>query len=153
MKNLFDELLAAQAPISSRHRIVDAAGDVHNVVVVSKSVLAEDGRATGIQGFYVDISAVFGEEVDDAVDVAVAEFATNRAAIEQAKGMVMLTYGIPADRAFDVLKWRSQQTNTKIRALCELIVKRAVDEIDTNDANRAVFDDILLNVESVRTAD
>jgi hypothetical protein len=148
--SLFGELVDTRTPLSSRHRIIDAAGDVHSVVVVSKSLLGDDGSTVGVQGFYVDISAVFGEQVDEAVDEAVAEFASNRAAIEQAKGMVMLTYNIPADRAFDVLKWRSQQTNTKIRALCELIVKRAVDEIDTNDANRAIFDDILLNADNSR---
>ncbi|MET0698898.1 MAG: PAS and ANTAR domain-containing protein [Mycobacterium sp.] len=151
LQSLYAELVETKTALSSRHRIIDAAGNVHNVVVVSKSVFGDDASAVGVQGFYVDISAVFGEELDDAVDLAVAEFAANRAAIEQAKGMVMLTYNIPADRAFDVLKWRSQQTNTKIRALCELIVKRAVDEISTNDANRAVFDDILLNVDNSRS--
>ncbi|CAN5802248.1 PAS and ANTAR domain-containing protein [soil metagenome] len=151
VKTLFDELIATKTPLSSRHRIIDAAGNIHNVLVVSKSLLADDDSVVGVQGFYVDISSVFGEQVDDAVDVAVAEFAANRAAIEQAKGMVMLTYNIPADRAFDVLKWRSQQTNTKIRALCELIVKRAVDEISTNDDNRAIFDDILLNAANPRS--
>jgi hypothetical protein len=151
VQSLFDELVDTKTALSSRHRIIDAAGNVRNVVVVSKTLFAADGSAVGIQGFYVDISAVFGEQVDDAVDLAVAEFAANRAAIEQAKGMVMLTYNIPADRAFDVLKWRSQQTNTKIRALCELIVKRAVDEISTNDANRAIFDDILLNADNSRS--
>jgi hypothetical protein len=151
LQSLFDELVDTRTALSSRHRIIDTAANVHNVVVVSKSLLGDDGSVIGVQGFYVDISAVFGEELDDAVDLAVAEFSTNRAAIEQAKGMVMLTYNIPADRAFDVLKWRSQQTNTKIRALCELIVKRAVDEISTNDANRAIFDDILLNADNSRS--
>jgi ANTAR domain/PAS fold len=153
VRGVFNELVKTKSALSSRHRIVDVGGDVHDVVVVSKSLVGDDGSPIGIQGFYVDISAVFDDQVDDAVDIAVAEFATHRAVIEQAKGMVMLAYSIPADRAFDVLKWRSQQTNTKIRSLCELIVKRAVDEIAINAANRATFDDILLNTDNDRSAD
>jgi hypothetical protein len=153
VRELLNEVVETRSALSSRHRIVDVSGGAHDVVVVSKSLLGDDGSPVGIQGFYVDISAVFDHQVDDAVDVAVAEFATHRAVIEQAKGMVMLAYNIPQNRAFDVLKWRSQQTNTKIRSLCELIIKRAVDEIAIGEANRVTFDDILLNVDNTRSAD
>ena len=37
--------------------------------------------------------------------------------IEQAKGVLMAAYGITADRAFEVLVWRSQETNLKLREL------------------------------------
>ncbi|MET0865283.1 MAG: ANTAR domain-containing protein [Nakamurella sp.] len=38
-----------------------------------------------------------------------------RAVIEQAKGMLMAEHRIPADHAFDLLRRRSQNTNTKLR--------------------------------------
>ena len=31
--------------------------------------------------------------------------------------MLMLVYGIDADTAFDLLRWRSQHTNVKLRLL------------------------------------
>ena len=34
----------------------------------------------------------------------------------------MLTYGVDADQAFKLLMWRSQQTNTKLRALAAQLV-------------------------------
>jgi hypothetical protein len=145
VRALHNELVQTKSALSTRHRIVDVGGDVHDVVVVSKSLLGDDGSPIGIQGFYVDISAVFDDQVE--------EFATNRAVIEQAKGIVMLAYTIPADRAFDVLKWRSQQANTNIRSLCELIIKRAVDEVAIGDANRVTFDDILLDADNDLSAD
>ncbi|MFG3615947.1 ANTAR domain-containing protein [Nocardia sp. NPDC047654] len=40
-----------------------------------------------------------------------------RAVIEQAKGAVMLVYGLDADEAFTILRVRSQETNTKLRVL------------------------------------
>ncbi|MGB3481921.1 MAG: PAS and ANTAR domain-containing protein [Mycobacterium sp.] len=120
VQELYREVLETRVALSSRHRIVDRAGEVHRVVVISKNRLDEQRNSVGLDGFYVDLSDVldprpFTDAVDQAVDIAVAEFTAHRAIIEQAKGMVMLAYSIPADRAFDVLKWRSQQSNTKIR--------------------------------------
>ncbi|WP_236566761.1 ANTAR domain-containing protein [Nocardia sp. CY41] len=40
-----------------------------------------------------------------------------RAVIEQAKGAVMLVYGLDAEQAFAILRVRSQETNTKLRVL------------------------------------
>jgi hypothetical protein len=36
--------------------------------------------------------------------------------------MLMMTYGIDAQTAFDLLRWRSQQTNVKLRPLAEQLV-------------------------------
>nr|CRL80923.1 response regulatory protein [Mycolicibacter nonchromogenicus] len=49
------------------------------------------------------------------VSAAVSEVAQSRAVIEQAKGVLMVAYGISAERAFDILVWRSQETNIKVR--------------------------------------
>ncbi len=43
--------------------------------------------------------------------------------IEQAKGALMLVYGISSERAFGILTWRSQETNTKLHALAERFVE------------------------------
>ncbi len=44
------------------------------------------------------------------ISAAVAEFADHRAAIEQAKGVVMYVYRIDADAAFELLRWRSARS-------------------------------------------
>jgi len=56
------------------------------------------------------------------VDAAVQAALKSRAAIEQAKGILMVTYGISADRAFELLKWRSQESNIPVRKLAAQIV-------------------------------
>ena len=38
-------------------------------------------------------------------------------AIEQAKGALMVTYGITADAAFALLRFHSQNRNVKVRAI------------------------------------
>ncbi len=42
--------------------------------------------------------------------------------IDQAKGMLILLYGVDDDTAFDTLRWHSQNTNIKLRALAEQLV-------------------------------
>jgi len=58
----------------------------------------------------------------EAITKAVAEITERRAVIEQAKGVLMVIYNIDADAAFELLKWRSQQTNTKLRVLAEQLM-------------------------------
>ncbi|WP_051022457.1 ANTAR domain-containing protein [Nocardia pneumoniae] len=56
---------------------------------------------------------------DDGDSAATADLdpTAARAVIEQAKGAVMLVYGLDAEQAFTLLRVRSQETNTKLRIL------------------------------------
>ena len=64
--------------------------------------------------------------------------------IEQAKGTLMLVYAIPADRAFDVLTWRSQETNVKVRDVAERMLTRVAKDLPVPGAVRIHFDHVLL---------
>ncbi|WP_308215589.1 ANTAR domain-containing protein [Rhodococcus erythropolis] len=59
--------------------------------------------------------------------------------------MLMLIYRIPADRAFDVLVWHSQQTNTKLRDIAEGLLTRVATDLDVPTAVRTRFDHLLLH--------
>ncbi|EJO86793.1 ANTAR domain-containing protein [Mycobacterium colombiense CECT 3035] len=98
-------------PFSSRHRIIDAAGRTHCVVVAGDRMLDDSGALAGTSGFYVDVTDSLHSDITNVLS-AVAEA---RARIEQAKGVLMTSYGISAERAFDILVWRSQETNLKLR--------------------------------------
>src|SRR5437879_3065249 len=118
-----DEIRRTAGVFSTRHRIVDTRGDVHHVVVVGDQIFDDAGEVIGTHGFYVDVTSVIQEVHHENVSQAVAEIAETRSGIEQAKGMLMLIYRINADSAFELLKWRSQETNTKLRVLAEQIVQ------------------------------
>jgi hypothetical protein len=79
----------------------------------------------------------------DAITSAVAEIVEQRAAIEQAKGILMAVYDIDAHAAFDLLRWRSQHTNTKLRLLAEQLMTdfRSLDLRTL----RSTFDQLFLN--------
>jgi len=118
-----DQILNTHEAFSTRHRIIDTSGNVRSVVVVGDQLHNDQGTVIGTHGFYVDVSPLRDQEREDLVTAKLAEITELRASIEQAKGMLMLIYGISATAAFDLLKWLSQQANLKLRLLAEQITE------------------------------
>ena len=98
-------------PFSSRHRIIDTAGRTHCVIVAGDRMVDGTGALAGTSGFYVDVTDSLHADITNVLS-AVADA---RGRIEQAKGVLMVAYGISAERAFDILVWRSQEENLKVR--------------------------------------
>jgi fructose-specific component phosphotransferase system IIB-like protein len=140
-----DEIRRTSGAFSTRHRIIDTRGDIHHVVVVGDQIFDDAGQVIGTHGFYVDVTPSMRQAHDERVTEAVAEIAEARSGIEQAKGMLMLIYRINDESAFQLLRWRSQETNTKLRALAEQIVKDFLAlSYDEELPVRAVYDRLLL---------
>ena len=140
-----DEIRRTSGAFSTRHRIIDTHGEIHHVVVVGDQLFDDGGAVIGTHGFYVDVTPSMNEAHDEIVSEAVAQIAEARGVIEQTKGMLMLIYRINADSAFELLKWRSQETNTKLRVLAEQIAKDFLDlTYDEALPARSVYDRLLL---------
>lgn len=84
------------------------------------------------------------EDSQDVWDDA-RKYVTNRAVIEQAKGMLMFVYGIDADEAFDLLRTKSQHGNVKLHLIAEQMVKDLA-ELSKSKAppRRLAFDGLML---------
>ena len=78
------------------------------------------------------------------ISAAVSKVAEARAEIEQAKGLLMAAYGISADRAFDILVWRSQETNVKVRDLARRFLAAMAGTLTAG--TRMQVDHALLNI-------
>jgi hypothetical protein len=139
-----DEMLLARRAFSTRHRIVDTRGVVHQVVVVADLLTDRHDVVIGTHGYYVDITPSSDRAREDLISARVAEIAEHRAIIEQAKGMLMLIYGLDDDAAFDLLRWRSQSSNVKLRLLAEKIVEDFRAVRDDGITSRSAFDHALL---------
>lgn len=98
---------------SSRHRIIDANGRTRWMVVVSDRMTDAAGEVIGTQGYYIDVT----EGLQSDLTTAVTQVVKSRATIEQTKGVLMAAYGIDADRAFEILTWRSQTTQVKLKTV------------------------------------
>ena len=125
---------------SSRHRIVDTAGRRHWVVVVGDQILDDAGEIVGTSGFYIDLTDTMQSEIS----AAVSEVAASRAEIEQAKGLLIAAYGVGADQAFDILVWRSQETNIKVRQVARRLIAATAGTLPAD--TRRHIDSILLGI-------
>ncbi|ALG15083.1 hypothetical protein AOZ06_26710 [Kibdelosporangium phytohabitans] len=130
----------------SRHRIIDTAGVEHNVLVVGDRLYDDAGATVGATGYYIDLDAGLDEYRQRVLDEAVPELVGARAQIEQAKGALMLVYGISADQAFGVLQWRSQETNTKLRVLAAKLAAALTSLGGGPLQQRTQFDHLLLTI-------
>ncbi|MGY2026404.1 PAS and ANTAR domain-containing protein [Nocardia gipuzkoensis] len=133
-------------PFSSRHRFIDLSGQEHTVLVVADRILDDAGTAVGTSGFYVDLSGTLEEAHQAMLAATLPGLYENRAVIEQAKGVLMNIYQISADQAFQVLRWRSQETNTKLRALAQQLITELPFVPPPPPDVVATFDHILLTV-------
>lgn len=128
---------------SSRHRICDAQGNVHHVAVIADQIDDEHGRIIGTYGFYVDLT--HQEQAHrEQLSAAVEYVAERRSAIDQAKGMLRLIYGIDEVAAFELLKWRSQETNTKLQSLAQQITDDFAATPHDGTVARSHYDNLLL---------
>jgi PAS domain S-box-containing protein len=127
-------------PFSSRHRIIDTAGHPHWVIVVGDRMLDRAGAVIGTAGFYIDVT----EETESDIASVLSQVAVSRAHIEQAKGILMAAYGISAERAFDILVWRSQETNIKVRDFASRFLVAMAGQLP-HDTDKQI-DQVLLNL-------
>ena len=104
----------------------------------------------GTAGYYIDLTDTFDETRDETrqevLDTALPDLFENRAAIEQAKGVMMAVYRVSAEQAFRVLQWRSQETNTKLRALAKQLVGEVATLPPPSADVQSQFDHLLLTV-------
>ena len=147
VQDQLDRALLSKSSFSSRHRFIDTAGKVHDAMVLADRMYDDIGAVVGTSGYYVDLTATFVETRQVALDEALPDLFEARAVIEQAKGILMAVYRVSPEQAFGVLRWRSQETNTKLRSLA----KQVIDEVATLPAASAnvqeAFDHLLLTVD------
>lgn len=136
-----EHLRRTKQVLSSRYRMIDARGQARELIVVGQELLDEAGAVIGSTAFYIDVTPDQRLLAD-----ALAVVVEHRSTIEQVKGMLMLVYGVDANTAFEILKWRSQEGNVKIRLLADQLAQDflALKSGPELTATRPVFDKILL---------
>jgi hypothetical protein len=146
VQDLVDRALHSKSSFSSRHRFIDTAGKVHDAIVVADRMADETGTVVGTAGYYIDLTATFVETRQVALDEALPDLFEARAVIEQVKGVLMAIYRVSAEQAFGVLRWRSQETNTKLRALATQLLDEIVTLPPPSVEVQSAFDHLLLTV-------
>lgn len=108
------------------HRILDARRRERHVLLAGNT--EQDGDDLRLRGFVADLTSARAHDLQPAIDDAIGEMMVNRATIEQAKGAIMLAYGITPTAAFEILRTASQNGNTKVHELAERLVEMLAKE-------------------------
>jgi PAS domain S-box-containing protein len=139
-------LKRSSAPFSSRHRIRTKSGEERRVVVVGEIVKDDRGDVVATRGFYVDVTQAVEADLQRVIGEELDVIVANRAVIEQAKGMLMAVYGLHADAAFDILRWRSQELNIKLHDIAKEIVAQLPGLLDLDGRGHAAVDQLLMTL-------
>lgn len=143
VRMLLKEVTQTSMSCSLAYRLVREDGSERRVVLVGESTVSDSGSK--FEGFYLDLTPEFEEETEDATRSAF-ESLEQRAVIEQAKGILMLVYGIDEQAAFAMLRWWSRNRNTKVRDLAQRLVTTVTEgqivQVDAKTSVDALLHDI-----------
>jgi DNA-binding FrmR family transcriptional regulator len=118
----FRDHLEHEGSYSCVYRMTDPDGQIRRVMFVGQAE-AVAGAVKRLSGIVVDLTEPMREHAREAV----AASAEHRAAIEQAKGALMLSFGMDADAAFGLLRTYSNHRNVKLAVLAEQMVAGLAD--------------------------
>jgi hypothetical protein len=114
------------APFSTVHRIMDATGAERLVATAGEGRRDPDtGKVVEVLGYWVDVTPSVREAAAEQANQAIVASAANRAAIEQAKGVIAAAYCIDAEAAFEILRRASMDTNVPVRTLAQQVLEQA----------------------------
>lgn len=140
------ESMQTGRPFASRHRIVDSRQTERLIISVGQAELDGAGQIHRISGFMVDITGSFRRDVAESTHAAVEAAGASRAAIDQAKGALMLVYGMDEDAAFNLLRWYSQRSNVKLRDLADTLVTAAAQGVPMSGDSRRRLDEVFFGL-------
>jgi aryl carrier-like protein len=127
VRELLERVSRSGEAFSISYRLIGGDGVERRVVLVGEGGVCEDDEPATIEGYYIDLTPDFDEESEEHAQQAVAASVESRAVIEQAKGALMLAYGLDSEQAFAMLRWWSRNRNVKVRELAERLVALARD--------------------------
>jgi anti-anti-sigma factor len=127
------------------YRIIDAAGQLRWALIAGEGTF-EGGAVTGIRGYLVDLTEPQARARSREVASGLRKAMASRATIEQAKGALMLVYGLDAEAAFSLLSWQSQRSNIKLRDLAERLVAVVGGDAYASAAIRQRLDEIVYSL-------
>ena len=108
---------------SSVHRILDAKGETRTLAVTGQGKRdPATGRVTELFGYFIDVTNSHRAAAARDATASIRASAERRAVIEQAKGVLMVVYGVEDGAAFDLLREASNRANIAVRDIADTLV-------------------------------
>lgn len=147
VKDVLDRAARDGGSFAVSYRLIRIDGDERQVVLTGCGY-PRDQHVELVEGYYVDLTADFEQQVRTEATRAVQASAESRSTIEQAKGALMVAYGLSPDAAFTMLQWWSKNHNVKLRDLAARLMEAAQSRLIVGQALRQPFDNLLFDLTS-----
>ena len=130
-----DALALASAERTESHQLrpqfVDASGQERVLAAVGEAHAPDDcSTVVMISGHFADVTTAVRRLAAIEATRQIGEAGRHRAVIEQAKGVIAASTGLPPDEAFEVLRKASMQINTKLHDVAGWVVAAAVHDTE-----------------------
>ncbi|HEV7872446.1 MAG TPA: PAS and ANTAR domain-containing protein [Modestobacter sp.] len=144
------DLCTSGTPFAVEHRVLHADGRIRTVVLVGEVDPSPGGVPAAVRGLLVDVTEgrpagpTAPDEQVQALETEIGQLRqamASRAAIEQAKGVLMLLMGCGDQVAFDLLAHISSHTHRKVRDVAVAITTSASSGLPLPDDVREILRD------------
>ncbi|NUU19719.1 ANTAR domain-containing protein [Cellulomonas humilata] len=129
--DVLDQSVAGSDTRGCEYSLLDLSGKAHRVVLA-----AAGGAGDDVTGFLVDVTAARDTLLAERVNADLALALESHAAIDQAKGILMLIYGVDDEAAFRLLKQSSQKRNVRLRSLAGRVIDAAAAGLESTARER-----------------
>lgn len=134
---------------SSVHRIVDAQGMTRTLVITGQGYRESGtGEVTVISGYVIDVTDSHRAAAARDATASIQAATERRAAIEQARGMLMMVYSVDQDMAFQLLRRVSNDANVPLRDIAQELVGFVTSSVPGSGEGRGLVDAFLRSVRS-----
>jgi len=121
------------------HRVVDADGNVRSLTITGGSEWARSSSPE-IRGLVLDVEPGVDAAARYSASLSLGTALASHAVIDQAKGALMLVYGLGDEGAFDLLRWSSMRLNVKLSMIAQRVVLRLRDARAMSTSARDAFE-------------
>lgn len=104
------------------HRVVDAEGRPRTLTITGGSEWARTS-AHEVRGTVLDLQTGVSAAARCTASLSLGTALASHAVIDQAKGALMLVYGLDDAGAFDLLRWSSMRLNVKLSTIAQHVVE------------------------------
>ena len=126
---LIDDAIQYGQLFSSHHRVIDAEGPVHVVVVVGNLFYDEKEPVIGTAGSYIDITDAHESDIQDALEDA-SYGAESGSDVEWIRGTLMFVDNLSAEHAVGLLGRRAKKLSIGIEGLRAKFVREVASDVD-----------------------
>ncbi|WP_421733579.1 ANTAR domain-containing protein [Cellulomonas sp.] len=144
--DLVDATLTASwdTDVGCDYRLIDLEGSEHQASLAAAGSQVSGARTT-ITGLVTDATVPRLRAISASTNAQLGLALESRTAVDQAKGVLMLEYGMDADAAFGLLRSASQERNMRVRVLADRIVRGVADAGGLPSPAREQVDDLVLH--------